>query len=188
MAERRDYPEFETLAEAFSRSATPATPAEVHGALCGMLAVRPVAREMWLRQALGGDGLPCERPPEGELNELLEQLYVATVAQLSEPEFGLPLLLPDDDQGLDERTSALAKWCEGFLLGLGLVGVEHERLGDGELREFVQDVSEISRVTLDNGHSEEQEEAYSELVEYIRMGVLLASTELGAGAGRGRLH
>jgi yecA family protein len=188
MVERRDYPEFEALADAFSRSGTPGTPAEVHGALCGMLAVRPVAREMWLRQVLGVDGLPGEAPPEGELDQLLEQLYMATVAQLADPQFGLQLLLPDDEEGLDERTTALAKWCEGFLFGLGLVGVEDDRLGDGELREFVQDVSEISRVTLDNGHSDEQEEAYSELVEYIRMGVLLATTELGPGAGRGRLH
>ena len=188
MAERRDYPDFHALAEALSRSGSSGSPAEVHGALCGMLSVRPVAREVWLRQVLGGDGAPTALLPQEDLDVLLEQLYAATLVQLGDTDLGLELLLPDEEEALGERTAALAKWCEGFLFGLGLVGVEDTRLGDGELREFVQDVSEISRVTLDAGHSDEQEEAYSELVEYVRMGVLLASTELGAGAGRGRLH
>lgn len=187
MAERRDYPDFDDLAQALSRNGS-GSPAEVHGALCGMLAVRPVAREVWLQQVLGNDGAAHPAMPPAELDTLLQQLYAATVSQLGEADFSLQLLLPDEDETLDERTTALAKWCEGFLFGLGVVGVEDKRLGDGELREFVQDVSEISRVTLDAGHAEEQEEAYTELVEYVRMGVLLATTELGPGAGGGRLH
>jgi uncharacterized protein YgfB (UPF0149 family) len=189
MISETHYPDFQDLQAALGRGASVGSPAEAHGALCGMLAARPVERGAWVRQVLGE-----VEPGSGdvfavELQGLLEQVYRTTVTQLDDASMGFYLLLPDDEEGLDTRAAALAKWCEGFLYGLGLVGVDDRQLGDGELQEFVNDVSEISRVEFESGPGdEEEEEAYSELVEYIRMGVLLASCEIQGANRRSTLH
>ena len=183
------YPDFAELQMALGRGAAVGSPAEAHGALCGMLAVRTVERDAWVRQVLGD---PMPDPADVltiELKTLLQQVYVSTVSKLGDVNMGFDLLLPDDEQGLDLRAAALAKWCEGFLYGLGLAGIDDERLGEGDLKEFVSDVSDISHADFDTaGGDDEEEEAFAELVEYIRMGVLLTSTELQLAKRRSTLH
>ena len=58
-------------------------------------------------------------------------------------------------------------------------GIKEYKGLPGDIPEFMQDVVEISRAgdfELDN--EEEDETAYMELVEYIRMGVMLVRMEL----------
>jgi uncharacterized protein YgfB (UPF0149 family) len=51
----------------------------------------------------------------------------------------------------------------------------------GEVGEVVRDLTEISRVEVDGGDTEESNEnAYAELVEFVRVGVQLLFDELGA--------
>ena len=53
--------------------------------------------------------------------------------------------------------------------------------------EVVRDFDEITRVDVDGGDSEEQNEsAYAELVEFVRVGVQLVFDELGPCAMRRR--
>jgi uncharacterized protein YgfB (UPF0149 family) len=50
----------------------------------------------------------------------------------------------------------------------------------GEVGEIVRDFSEITRVGVDSGQSvESNENAYAELVEFVRVGVQLVFEELG---------
>jgi len=53
-----------------------------------------------------------------------------------------------------------------------------------EISEFLADVSEISKVGLDGSRaSEEDEQAYAEIVEYLRVGVLSLNQHLVAPSG-----
>lgn len=165
------------------------TASETHGVLCGLLLARGVEQDAWMQHLIGAaENVPGE-DLQAEIETLLQQLYRATVTQLDDPEFGFYLLLPADQAVLQERADALAKWCEGFIYALGLGGVGEDALNDEDLKEFLANMSEISHARAEQEDEDnDEEQAYVELVEYVRMGVLLASTELQMAAERVRLH
>jgi len=150
--------------------------AEAHGTLTGALCAASTYRfEDWLQEIL----------PEGRAHDIsngaLRGLYFLTSETLSGAEMAFEPLLPDDDQSLEERTRALSQWCVGFLYGLGSGAVQDLSRLPGEIGEVVKDFDEITRVGVDAGDSEEQNEsAYAELVEFVRVGVQLVFEELGS--------
>jgi len=156
-----------------------AEPAEAHGTLTGGLcAVDGYRFEDWLHEIL----------PEGRAaptaTATLRELYTATADALLQPDMELGLLLPADDEPIAARTAALAQWCQGFLYGLGAGAIPDVRQLPGEVGEIVRDFVEITRADVDEGQGEESNEnAYAELVEFVRIGVQLLFEEL-AGARR----
>jgi len=88
-------------------------------------------------------------------------------------------LLPDDDQPLAGRTSALAQWCQGFLYGLGTGRLNSIAELPGEVGEIVHDLAEIGRAAPgEDEPTEADEHAYADLVEFVRVGVQLIYDEL----------
>ena len=149
--------------------------AEAHGTLAGCLCAAVGYRfEDWLLEILPeGQAQPLSR-------ETLRELYVGTAGALEGPEMEFELLLPPDEQSIDARTAALAQWCQGFLYGLGTSVVQDDSGLPGDLGEIVRDLTEITRVAVDEGQStESNESAYAELVEFVRVGVQLVFDELG---------
>jgi len=162
-------------------------PAECHGSLCGLLcATDTVQGAAWVNQILADKlGLPePEAAPHpngaaGEERTLLLILYKETAGQLDDPEYGFSPLLPDDEQPLDQRVEALSRWCQGFLLGLGLGGVQEQSGLSGDSHEVMRDFVEITRLGQgEDGENEEDQAAFAEIVEYVRMAVLLVYEEL----------
>jgi yecA family protein len=161
-------------------------PAECHGSLCGLLcATESLQGAAWVNQVLNGQlDLPGkEAAPahseEGEARTQLLILYKNTAVQLEDPEYGFAPLLPGDDRPLSERVEALSRWCQGFLLGLGLGGVREQSALPGDSPEVMKDFVEISRLGHDQGKEKEEDEgAYAEIVEYVRMAALLVYEEL----------
>lgn len=166
------FSEFERLEQTLSHS----DPAEVHGLLCGLLCAEPgLAGEAWLSRLENelADGLT------GEARNRLLELFAATVSRLDDPELSFYPLLPDDRMALSRRAEALGGWCQGFLAGLGLGGLQRGQALLPEVREFLEDLADIARVGFDTTHAaEEDEAAYMEIVEYVRIGVLLVSAAL----------
>ncbi len=114
--------------------------------------------------------------PGEALHEALTEAWQSTVAQFDDEEFGFTLWLPDDDEPLEERTVALARWCSGFLAGLGSGG-QLDALSE-EAREAIGDLQDIARAELsappgDGPESEEDETAFAEIVEYVRVVALV---------------
>jgi uncharacterized protein len=104
----------------------------------------------------------------------LRQLYRSTRTQLDSDSLEFHLLLPDDEQVLGERTMALGDWCQGFLAGLGLGGLSATENLPDEADEFIRDVSQIAQLGLEASDEDESDEtAYADIVEYLRVGVLL---------------
>lgn len=63
--------------------------------------------------------------------------------------------------------------------GLGLGGIQDEAKLPGDVNEVMRDMSEISRLRFaDQGGGNEDETAYAEIVEYVRMAALLVYEEL----------
>ena len=119
---------------------------------------------------------------EAECRKLLDTLYQASYWQLSERLSEFELLLPDDADDVASRTVALAHWSEGFLHGL--VSGQHaealkERLGKEPLADIIRDILQITRAGLDEeSDHEDNESAYAEIVEYLRVAAQLCYEEL----------
>ena len=148
-----------------------------HGLLCGLLCSgRPVSTGLLQQLMMDSAGLDHEIPDP--CRPILEKLLRETGLQLAEGQFNFTLLLPEDDDGLVRRTQALGDWCEAFLFGLSAGGLNSETELTPEIDEFIADIAEISRVEFDDETAGEADEyRYNELVEYVRLGVLLINDE-----------
>jgi len=157
--------------------------AESHGALCGMLCARgSTDLSEWMGHVLGEQeqGNVFLR----DLANQLSELHQSTLGQMNDPYGGFQLLLPDDDDELDERTEALGDWCLGFVYGLAAGGISADSELPEDTKELLMDFIEISRAgnnvtDLDeDSDDEEDEQAFVEVVEYVRTGVMLINEEL----------
>lgn len=162
--------------------------AECHGMLCGLLLCdAALEREQWLQRLASGSltGEAEEVALDDDELEMLRNWFDDTVRQLNDSQLGFMPYLPDDEAPLPGRAEALAQWCQGFLYGLGLGGLQDFKQLSPQAREFAADLNEISRLADDAAGNEEAETAYSDIVEYVRMGVLLLRDELAPMAHAG---
>lgn len=153
--------------------------AEAHGTLCGLLCVAADdLPDSWLNNTFADAG---QDPSEiAEADRLcLMKLFGDTVTVLGGTDFEVWLLLPDDETSLTLRADALGRWCQGFLYGLAVRGLkDFEQLPD-DMREILDDLSQIAEAEFADGEGEEEgEHAYANLVEYVRVGVQLIYDEL----------
>jgi uncharacterized protein YgfB (UPF0149 family) len=155
------------------RSMTDAT--EAHGTLAGALCTTSTYRfEDWLQEIL-----PEGRTLDPVSTGALRGLYFLTTETLAGAEMAFEPLLPEESQPLDERAAALSQWCVGFLYGLGSGAIEDLSKLPGEVGEVIRDFDELTRVSVGTSESEEENEsAYVELVEFVRVGVQLVFEEL----------
>jgi uncharacterized protein YgfB (UPF0149 family) len=156
--------------------------AECHGFLCGYLCVYDNMQEDTFRKYLLADMTDKEMFAEcyKQITELAAEIYL----KIASEDFTLELLLPDETCPLSERSEALVQWCEGFLSGLGVAGVTDFDLLSFECRELIQDLYKICRLDAEeiNASGDEQEAAFSELTEYVRMGAMLLHVEMHKNA------
>lgn len=172
--------ERDALNEALRRCGSGWSAEQAHGLLCSRLSVLGAEAGMgWLRLVL-------EEPDAAsdiarECAAMLETLFTETHQQLAERQSEFEPLLPDDDTPAEERAEALAHWCEGFLHGL-VSDVRSERLkkqlAEQPLCDIIRDLLEMTRATADDADPEDNEAAYTELVEYLRVAVQLTYEEL----------
>jgi uncharacterized protein len=168
---------YESLSTLLERNNILSSAAEIQGIICGML----------------GGGMPLEcrdwQEPladiinQGEaLNKDLQQAFNAlfdqTCQQLLESDFSLVLLLPDDAAPINERGQALLLWVQGFMLGFGLHQADLTGCSE-DVKEGLEDFAEIARMDDEMSEDEESEQAFYEVLEYVRVTVMLCFNELG---------
>ena len=94
------------------------TVSECHGVLTGLIAAsKTINHESWLEHILE-DQQGIEHIVE-EDRAMLAKWYEHTSTGLSAEDFSFTLCLPDDEQPMQDRLSALVDWCHGFLYGFG---------------------------------------------------------------------
>ena len=171
-------PDYSSLSDALAKADAELVASESHGALCGMTCVAgKIELSDWLGQVF--EELDLKNVLVKEAGQLLVGLYNDTQAQLNGSDADLQLLLPDEEQSLAQRTEALAFWCQGFTYGLAAGGLKKDQKLPEDTVELIKDMVEIARAGHDLGDdADEDEEAYMQLYEYVRMGVLLINEEL----------
>ena len=169
---------YDRLQTALQAAGADSSAAESHGAICGIICAADNSDPaLWLDHLLG-DGNTVSSPAQSA-QLLLTELYSESLLHLNDGDLGLVLLLPEDNTPLSLRSKALGEWCQGFLYGLALGGVGEDRSRKGDVDEIMHDFYEISNTRFEHEVTDEDEEsAYAEIVEYVRMSVLLCHEEL----------
>lgn len=161
---------------------------ESHGALCGMLCAQGATdASQWLLCVLG------ERENSSaalqQAGKKLMQIHQMSMQQMNNNEIEFELMLPDDDESLEARVEALGTWCQGFVYGLAVGGIKEDTELPEDSKEIIKDIVEISRAgyvvdeeaeiaVSEEAADEEDEVAFMEVSEYVRMGTLLIYEEL----------
>jgi uncharacterized protein len=156
--------------------------AEAHGCLVGALCTtQHYPMERWLEEIIPDE----ERRADDDSQQALRLLYADTLNALRGEDLDFEVLLPEDDISLAVRAGGLSQWCQGFLYGFGTgqAGGATPKQDDlpANVNEILDDLTHIGRASVDiegEAENETEEEAYAEVVEYVRVGVQLIHDEL----------
>ena len=159
--------------------ADPAAVAEIHATVVGLVCAQPnIEASEVLRHldALEGDVFTSD---SGDALQAQASAMAPVIAALKKRLGSMTLsfqpLLPTDDQPLAQRTQCLAHWCSGFLAGFG---AGQGSLDSQDAQEAASMLGEVARATSDpEADTEGEENAYAELVEFVRVAVLLLREE-----------
>jgi uncharacterized protein YgfB (UPF0149 family) len=170
--------DYETVDEALRRADSAVQAADCHGLLCGLICATGFAdARLWLPEVF--DDFNPRDTEQSEAFRLMQALCEETLAGLNSQDLDFELLLPDAGCPLRERTESLGEWCCGFLSGLGLGGLSERAELPEDVSELMEDVAEIARVDFElDQPGEDDQVAFEEVVEYIRVGTLLIHEEL----------
>lgn len=173
-----DLPSYTELDRALNQTTLKLHPSQAHGLICGILCgkqANPSDKVAW-EEAITGDGVEAEKT-----HQLLQTLYAVSAKQLKDFLFELEMVLPPDSEELALRAEALTLWCQGMLTGLKFVQVPIEGREPDELKEAIDDLVEIAKMNYEEVvATEEDEAAYTELVEYVRMAAIFIYQDLHA--------
>ena len=157
-----------------------ASPYEAHGTLCGLVCGRGEldAREWIALTTDAEDAIEQGDLLAREASESLTNFFFETVKSLSDNNLKFYPLLPDGGSE-SAQLEGIAQWAQGFLMGLSLAGIEKFTDYPEEVGEFVEAMTSISSADdYDLAGDDSDEEAIIELIEFIRIGVLLMNEEM----------
>ncbi len=162
-----ELPPIADVALAAQRAGLGMDPSELHGGLCGWLAGGGANVAHWPAHVLADDALPTPEPESA-----LDELRLASAAQLEDRGFAFELLLPDVEDGLTARAEALFDWCRGFLGGFGLAAGATPPLSE-EANEALHDLARLAQAAPESSDDDEDEDALAEIEEFVRVAALL---------------
>lgn len=173
---KQALPDYTTLSRALERAGSDYSPAEVQGIYCGLLVINQnTEQNIALAYILEND---ISHFSLQAVSTLLNQLFSITRQSLNDSELSFELLLPDDE-ALETQVEAMQDWCQGFSLGLALAGIKDMKTLPADSHEWVKDVVQIGTSgEMDLENAEESEYALAELIEYLRVGVLMMNEEM----------
>lgn len=169
-------PDYSELEQALSETVLKLHPSQVHGILCGVLSGNVSGTLAWEELVVGSKDT-------SKSHTILQALYAASAKQLNDFLFEFQLVLPDDTEKLSVRAEAMTLWCQGYLTGLKLAQVQMIGREAGDVTEAINDLIEIAKMNYEDVVAgEEDESAYVELVEYVRMAVILIYQDIHESA------
>lgn len=158
-------PGYENLEATLARAKLGVSPADLHGSVTGYLCAggHGHAHELLAALALEGD----EASAAGELHTLLDRLAGDVSHRLQAGEPVAPLL---PSGSLAARAEAMVDWCRGFLGGLALKGELAKAAKMPEIRELLEDFSQIAAMHL-SCDDDDDEASLHDVLDFIRGGV-----------------
>ena len=168
-----EQPSYIDLVNALQATDSPLQAPEVHGLICGLICATNGKMPAGWENLLTG---PSKDP--GSV-EVLERTAHITLQEMSEFSFEFTLLLPDDGSDINQRAECLGLFCQGFITGLKQTNEDISKRMTPEVQDALKDLVEIAQVRYEDIIStEEDETAYFELAEYVRLVVLMIYHDL----------
>ena len=135
------------------------------------------------------DLLPNEVSLEGSSVQIIDfkhalyELIANTINSFNDAEMSFYPFLPPDSKELSIRAHSLSIWCQGFIDALGVFISERELTINQSDQTFISEIIEdfaqistLSKIAVESGNEEEL--AYFEVVEFVRVGTQLVYEEL----------
>lgn len=160
---------------------------EWHGFLCGVLSVDIAYPLSTSIQTLLSN--TAEVAIGNDLSGQFNEIYNTVRAQLTDSNLQFQLCLPEGEEVyLGQQVGALAEWCAGFLYGLANAGIQTKGSLSPDVEEILQDFGAIAQVDSAELANEEEELSFVELVEFVRVAVLLLAEEVQPISASGTIH
>lgn len=188
MSDIKQLPSFEDAALLFLRTRCQINPSYAHGYWAGLICGgQSVSPKEWI------NALFDKKDAWDALDPVLARFFLVvaevTVEQLSDPHYSMQLLLPDDDDPLDERLASLSSWVRAFLTGFEAQGkIQPQPLLSDDAKEALKDLGEITELSATFNEPESEEQDYADVVEYVRLAVLLLHNEILGVRSQGGDH
>lgn len=168
---------FENIADVLLGAGITESPSELHGMLSGRLTGGQQLTDSDCLNAVA-EMFQADAEKLGAISDTLITLCRATAGQLEDTSFGFELLLPDDEYELTQRLDCLGEWCQGFLVGLGLSGLSSDTRFSADAADALKDLAQIAQIDPQEMDSDEGDNQFFEVSEYVRMAVLLVHSEV----------
>ena len=171
-------PTYMAMSSALRRVNSQLSAAECHGLIAGALNTQSTAS---IARFFTDDAESLQQ--DAEFSEFISQLVQGSSEGYKNEDFNFQLLLPDDSIPLLERSSALAEWCGGYVMGLLESGLkEFDKLPE-DAAEVAKDLVEISQLDVSVDVSGTDSDLM-QLEEYVRVGVQIIYAELTRDSDR----
>ena len=144
--------------------------AEFHGSLIGVLVGRTKAED-WLIELIGKK--ESNNVTARESVQFLIEFVSQNQKSLNSANFKFDILIANEDHSMTQRLQDLSHWCQGFLYTFALSGTKL----NSEMNNIIADFTEFTRVDYSTANDQENESALIEIIEYIKIGVLLINEE-----------
>ena len=169
-------PDYVTAKHALASADAVASTSESHGLLTGLFCsgkINDITAEKWAMSSVG-----VVQPDTTSVNTL-KLLFEVTLQKLESMDFSFELLLPDDDTSLEIRAQELGAWCTGFIHGLQLGQVDLTKEYTPDCQDALERITDIAQIDYQNiSFADSDEEAYINVVEYVRLAVLVVYMEI----------
>ena len=182
-------PAYSQVDEALFSGGSAVCAAECHGVLCGILCASGTSdMQRWVRHLF--EAPATDREITAGSLRLLHDVHQCTLTEINHETLEFTMLIPEPTEPMDIRISGLADWCSGFGLGLIMGGLNDQMLVSDDVREFVEDVQYISDASFveEDNNPDQLEKSFTEIEEYVRMGVLLINEELQPISQKPTIH
>lgn len=187
-----------SINNALERLDIPLPISEVHGLCCGLLCSMPsaAAKTRWFTELLDAASLSADAVSSkaAEL-KTLDEWFSESLALLNHADLEFAPHVPEDEMPVAVRIRALGDFCGGFTYGIGIaLSQRGQKPLPKDTREIIEDFQAIEATDADDRGGEEdpttepqqsvvdtdeqREAMYFELLEYVRVGVLLVLEEL----------
>lgn len=167
--------QWQQLNQALQQAQIGATASEVHGVLSGLICGGVTLDDRSWYAAFNdlmndGQALPIE------LKQQVETLFQESSSGLTGDNLDFNLLIADDTLSL--RATTMTQWVESFLAGFGVIQTRLNK-APAEVKEAIEDLSQIAQLDVEVGEDEASAQALEEIYEYVRMAAMLCFQELG---------
>lgn len=114
---------------------------------------------------------PLNEDQKSQFMPILCAMFMVTFKNISAEFVNLADLIPNDNHPLSMRLYCLADLVKGLLTGLELDATNKYFEESEGLQEILTDFKAMTEINVDEDESEQNEENYMQLVEYVRVGI-----------------